>query len=109
MLAGAVAMPIGGIAIRACAKLPPTIEKRIADNRAQTQADSILYRQALAMAAMARGWKVHWYERDQVPADASSKIKGGELDAVLRTLGKSAGAPWQARHKLAAAAAIAAR
>jgi hypothetical protein len=37
-LAAAVPVPITAIAIRACPKLPPTIEERIADNRAQTVA-----------------------------------------------------------------------
>jgi hypothetical protein len=44
----AVPMPIGSIAIRARPKLPPTTEERIADNRAQTFADSVMYREALA-------------------------------------------------------------
>src|SRR6476620_7920304 len=38
-LAVAVPTPIGSIALRACPPLPPTIEERIADNRAQTFAD----------------------------------------------------------------------
>src|SRR5258705_14000065 len=40
-LAAAVPVPIASIAIRACPKLPPTIEERIADNRAQTFPDSV--------------------------------------------------------------------
>lgn len=39
-------MPIVGIAIRACPPLPPTVEARIADNRAQAVADSVLCREA---------------------------------------------------------------
>ena len=65
-LAAAVPVPIASIAIRACPKLPPTIEERIADNRAQTVADSVMYREALATAAEARGWSVHWYDRERV-------------------------------------------
>ncbi|HVJ83283.1 MAG TPA: hypothetical protein VNC50_19620, partial [Planctomycetia bacterium] len=42
-LAAAVPVPIACIAIRACPELPPTIEERIADNRAQTCADSVMY------------------------------------------------------------------
>ena len=61
-LAVGVPVPIASIAIRACPELPPTIEERIADNRAQTIADSVMYRQALATAASARGWSVHWYD-----------------------------------------------
>ena len=51
-LAVAVPVPIASIAIRACPELPATIEERIADNRAQTIADSVMYREALATAAV---------------------------------------------------------
>src|SRR5262245_59316561 len=42
-LAAAVSLPSARIALRACPRLPPTIEERIADNRAQTVADSVMY------------------------------------------------------------------
>jgi len=106
-LAGTVPMAISHIAIRACPALPPTIAERIADNRAQTFADSVMYREALATAARERGWTVHWYERDRVFLDAAA-VLGDDLDAFLRALGRSLGPPWQASHKLAAAAALAA-
>ena len=55
-------VPIARIAIRVCPKgYRPRIEERIADNRAQLQpstlavADSVMYREALACAAEARG------------------------------------------------------
>ncbi len=105
-LAAGVPAPIGGIAIRLCSELPPTIEERIADARAATMADSIMYRQALAGAAEARGWRVHWYRREHVFRDAATAVGGGDLDAVLSAMGRSAGPPWRAEHKLAAAAAI---
>lgn len=108
-LADSVAAPIASVAIRFCPKLPPTIEERIADTRASNVADSIMYREALARAAEARGWSVHWYDREHVFRDASGALGGKEVDAFLRAMGKSVGPPWQARHKLAAAAALAAR
>jgi len=107
-LALAVGPPIASIALRVCPKLPATTEERIADNRAQAVADSVMYREALAKAAAARGWSLHWYEREHVFHDAAAALEGAELDAVLRAMGQSVGPPWQARHKLAAAAAIAA-
>lgn len=107
-LAAAVPVPIASIAIRACPRLPPTIEERIADNRAQTFADSVMYREALATAAEARGWLVYWYDRERVFRDAASVLGREDIDAFLRTMGRSIGPPWQARHKLAAAAALAA-
>ncbi|MGE0868347.1 MAG: hypothetical protein AB7P03_07290 [Kofleriaceae bacterium] len=108
VLAAAVAVPIGSIALRACPALPPTIEQRIRDNRAQTVADTVMYREALASAATARGWAVHWYERDQVTRAAAAVLGVENVDAFLRALGRSLGPPWQAAHKLATVAALAA-
>ena len=127
-LAAAVSVPIASIAIRACSPLPPTTEERIADHRAQTVADSVMYREALATAAEARGWSVHWYDRERVFRDAAAALirrpeglrlpvsrKGlrrpvgrGDVDAVLSAMGRSIGPPWHTKHKLAAAAAVAA-
>jgi hypothetical protein len=107
-LAAAVPVPIACVAIRVCPELPPTIEQRIADNRAQTFADSVMYREALATAAVARGWSVSWYERERVFRDAAAALGRDDVDAFLSAMGRSIGPPWQARHKLAAAAALAA-
>jgi hypothetical protein len=106
-LAAAVPMPITRIGIRACPRLPPTTEERIRDMRAASMADSIMYREALGTAADARGWTVHWYDRERVARDAAAALDG-DLDAFLQAMGKSIGPPWRAEHKLAAAAALAA-
>ena len=99
-------VPIASIAIRMCPELPPTIEERIVDIRSANMADSIMYRQALASAAEARGWTVHWYDRKQVFRDAAAAVGREDIDAFLSAMGRSIGPPWQANHKLAAAAAI---
>ena len=104
-LAETVAVPVTGIAIRVCPPLPPTTEERIADSRAANFADSVMYREALATAAEARGWTVRWYDRERVFRDAAVALGREDIDAVLRAIGRSIGPPWQARHKLAAAAA----
>src|SRR6185369_15128529 len=106
-LAAAVPVPIASIAIRACPSLPPTIQERIADNRAQTIADSVMYREALATAAEARGWSVHWYDRERVFRDAAEVLGCADANAFLYAMGRSIGPPWQAQHKLVAAAALA--
>jgi hypothetical protein len=106
VLAEAVPMPIASIAIRVCPKLPPTTEERITDTRAANVADSIMYREALATAAEARGWSVNWYDRDNVFRDAAAALGNEDVDAFLSAMGRSIGPPWQAKHKLAAAAAI---
>jgi hypothetical protein len=107
-LAASIAMPIASISIRVCPALPPTTEERIRDTRAASVADSIMYREALAVAAEARGWSVHWYNRDSVFRDAAEALDGKDVDAFLKAMGQSIGPPWQARQKLAAAAALAA-
>jgi len=108
-LAAGVPVPIGRIAIRACPELPPTTEQRIADHRAQTFADSVMYREALAAAAEARGWSVHWYDREHVFREAATALgKDQDLGVFLSAIGRSIGPPWQAKHTLAAAAALAA-
>ncbi len=107
-LVRAVPVPIGGIALRICPTLPPTTEERIRDNRAQTVADTVMYREVLATAARARGWSVHWYDRERVFAEAAAALGLRDITELLQTMGRSAGPPWQAKHKLAAAAALAA-
>jgi len=105
-LAATVSMPIASIAIRVCPRLPPTTEECITDTRAANFADSVMYRQALATAAQARGWSVHWYDREHVFRDAAITLGVEDVDPFLRAMGRSIGPPWQAKHKLAAAAAI---
>jgi hypothetical protein len=107
-LAATIAVPIACIAIRNCPKLPPTIEERIVDNRAANVADSVMYREALATAAEARGWVVYWYDREHVFRDAAAALGAKKIDSFLRAMGRTVGPPWQAKHKLAAAAALAA-
>lgn len=107
-LAADVPIPIARIAIRICPELPATVEERIRDNRAQTVADTVMYRQALATAAEERGWSVAWYDRDRAFSEAAAALTVEDINAVLATMGRAVGPPWQARHKLAAAAALAA-
>ena len=107
-LAASVPLQIEGIALRVCPRLPATTEERIRDARAATMADSVMYREALAEAAGARGWTVHWYDSDHVFQAAASAIGREDISAYLQAMGKSVGSPWQAKHKLAAAAALAA-
>ena len=108
-LAKDISVPISSIGIRLCPALPPTTEERIRDTRAATMADSVMYRETLAAAARERGWAVFWYDRERVFKDAAKTLNGEDIDDVLSKMGRAVGPPWQAKHKLAAAAAIAAR
>ena len=106
-LASATSTPITSIALRICPELPPTTEERIRDNRAQTFADTVTYREALAAAGRARGWSVHWYDKQRVFRDAAAALGRKNVEPLLSEMGKTLGPPWQAIHKLAAAAALA--
>ena len=95
-----------GIALRHCPALPPTIAERIQDYRAQNVADWVMYRKALAAAAEARGWAVHWYDARKVFEPASAALGIEDLDAHFLQMRKSIGPPWGKDHRVAMAAAI---
>ena len=95
-----------GIALRQCPALPPTIAERIQDYRAQNVADWVMYRRALAAAAQARAWAVHWYDAKNVFPAASQALHIADIEAHFLQLRKSVGPPWSKDHKIAMAAAI---
>ena len=104
----AMTMPgrVFGVALRHCQELPPTIAGRIKDYRASNVADWVMYRKALAAAAEARGWAVHWYDAKKVFDAASETLRIEDLDARFLQLRRSIGPPWGKDHKVAMAAAI---
>jgi hypothetical protein len=95
-----------GVALRECPELPSTIAERIKDYRAQNVADWVMYRQALATAAEARGWTVHWYNAKKVFDAASAALRIADIEAHFLQLRKTIGPPWNKDHKLAMAAAM---
>jgi hypothetical protein len=95
-----------GIALRKCLPLPPTIAERIQDYHAQNNADWVMYRQALASAAEARGWPVHWYDAKSVLSAAGHALGVENFDAQFLQMRRAVGPPWNNDHKLAMAAAI---
>ena len=105
----AMAVPrVRGVALRKCPELAPTTAERIQNYYAQNNADWVMYRHALALAAEARGWSVHWYDAKRVFDEASQALGVENLDAVFLQVRKTVGPPWNVDHKLAMAAAIAA-
>jgi hypothetical protein len=105
----AVAMTVPrilGVALRTCPQLPPTIAERITNYRAQNVADWVMYRKALASAAEARGWPVHWYDAKTVLDAARQALRVKNLDTHFLKVRKAIGPPWNNDHKLAMAAAI---
>src|SRR5215472_13810163 len=95
-----------GVALRNCPQLPPTIAERIKDYRAQNVADWVMYRKAVASAAEARGWPVHWYDAKSVLREAGQALRVENLDAHFLQVRSAVGPPWGKDHKLAMAAAI---
>src|SRR5947207_9104554 len=92
----ATAVPrILGVALRSRPPLPAAIAERLTDYRAHNVADWVMYRTALASAAEARGWPVHWYDAKKVWDDAH-----------FLHVRQAVGPPWNKDHKLAMAAAI---
>ena len=104
-VAADVSVPISAVAIRECPEMPATVAERISNYRAQCNADSVMYRTALAEAAALKQWPVHWYVRKTVFTNAG-EAAGRNIDELLREIGKSVGPPWQKDHKMAMAAAI---
>ena len=107
-VANAVPGRILGVALRECPELPPTIAERLKDYRAQNVADWVMYREALAAAAEARGWAVHWYDAKKAFDAASAALRIADIEAHFLWVRKTIGPPWNKDHKLAMAAAIAA-
>jgi hypothetical protein len=95
-----------GVALRNCPQLPHSIAERLKDYRAQNVADWVMYRTALASAAEARGWPVHWYDAKKAVGAASQALRVESLDALFRDVRRTVGPPWDKDHKLAMAAAI---
>src|ERR1700691_1942145 len=103
----ALAAPhILGVALRQCPQLPATIAERLKDYRAQNVADWVMYRKALASAAEARGWPVHWYDAKSVFGAASQALRVENIEAHFLQVRSAVGQPWDKDHKLAMAAAI---
>lgn len=95
-----------GIALRVCQPLPPTVAECITDYRARNVADWVMYRQALASAAIARGWTVHWFDAKTVCEAAGHSLGIDDFDTHFAQMRNIVGPPWNNDHKIALAAAI---
>ncbi|HTW82882.1 MAG TPA: hypothetical protein VMD91_02300 [Candidatus Sulfotelmatobacter sp.] len=103
----ATAVPdVRGIALRTRPPLPASVAERITDYRARNVADWVMYREALAGAAAARGWSVQWYDAKTVFALAGQALQIEDFDTHCSRLRRTFGPPWNQDHKLALAAAL---
>ena len=103
---GAVRAKVRAIALRQHPPMPPTVAERIQSYWAQTKADTIMYRHALAGAAEARGWAVHWFEAKTVFDDAIKALGADDLDRRFAEGKARFGPPWTQDHRLAMAAGL---
>src|SRR5262245_54994807 len=78
-VATALPVHIVGIALRECPPLPITIAERITNYRARNVADWVMYRRALAGAAGAPGWNVHWYDAKTACARARDVVERDDV------------------------------
>jgi hypothetical protein len=104
-IATALPEPIISMSLRAW---PADFPTDIASQRRapyESHADSVMYRQALAELACARGWEVHRYDAKGVEAEAA-RILGERADEVLRAPRQALGPPWSKDHRMALAATI---
>jgi hypothetical protein len=104
-IAGALPEPIVSISLRAW---PLDFPDDIAVQRRapyEARADAIMYRQALAELAHARGWELHLYDAKAVE-DQAARILAERADEVLRGPRATLGPPWAKDHRLALAATI---
>jgi hypothetical protein len=104
-LASALPEPIVSISLRAW---PLDFPEDIAVQRRspyEARADAIMYRQALAELAHARGWEVHVYDAKAVEAQAARRL-GDRAGEVLHGPRERLGPPWAKDHRVALAATI---
>lgn len=104
-LAATVDVELEGVALRALPSLPPTVAERIADYRAMCVADWVMYREVIAEAATARGWRVTYFAPARVLDDAAAKLARA-LDPLFDDARARFGPPWRKEHRLAMAGAI---
>lgn len=107
--ANTVPLQITGIALRVWPALPMTVAERITNQEASGVADWAMYREALAAAAVARGWNVHWFKPRLVFDEGARKQRAEDLDDIFKRTRKAIGGPWTREHRLAMAAALAAQ
>jgi hypothetical protein len=71
----------------------------------ESRADSVMYRQVLAELGRDRGWAIHFYEANDVEAEAT-RVLGDRAQEVLHGPRATLGPPWSKDHRIALAATV---
>lgn len=98
--------PVASMSLRSW---PPNFPADIATQRRapfESRADPIMYRRLLALAASARGWRVHHFDAKAVTARARAVLGDRTGADPLQQPRDELGPPWTADHRTAFAAAI---
>lgn len=102
-LAARLGLERAALALRAIPKMPDSVEGCIADYWANARADGVMYREELARAAKARGWRVAWFDaRQQAAMQKTAAYAVREAEAARRFA-----RPWNRDHRIALAGAMA--
>lgn len=89
--------------------LPDSLEEILSSRPLTLAADGMLYREALAEAAVELGMEVRRYPRKTDPTALAAEAMGvevAEVNSLIAQFGREAGTPWRKDHKMAAAAAL---
>jgi hypothetical protein len=95
------------VAVRTFAGFTDSISERLRSVALQTQADNVMYRQAIATAAKQLGLRVVSYDHQRVLADSGQRLLTHWSVHDYKALRSVVGAPWTHDHHLALAAALA--
>jgi hypothetical protein len=97
--------PIASMSLRTWPADFPTDLATIRRSPWEARADAVMYRQALAELAEARGWAVHTYDAKSVEAQAAALL-GSRAEDLLVGPKARLGAPWAKDHRTALAATV---
>ena len=88
--------------------VPVTVAEAHASYSVMCRADGMMYHDALCTAARDRGIPTELDDRRQAIVRTAGLlgVSTGDVEAFVRTAGRTLGPPWQLEHRLAAAAAI---
>jgi hypothetical protein len=96
---------ITAIAIRDWHDFPSSVDDRLIHVQLNTQADGVMYRQAVAQSALRCGLRVQRYDASLIVAQAQDLLPPTPPIKAFKDLGRIAGPPWTAHHQVAMAAA----
>jgi hypothetical protein len=89
--------------------LPKTVAEVHASYHVTCRADGMLYHSAICNAASRRGWELVLHRRGEGVERAAEALKTrpGDVERMVKEMGRTLGPPWSAEHRAAFASAVA--